>query len=253
MIDTAVFPLPNPENYKKMITLKESRFPRIDSLMEYDKKFKKLFFRLYRQAMAGDFVTDNDFEEYVGRYVSKEQELIFKRSRTILVGCLSDNGSHAHDFDIAKLAAETVEWDVFLRSHLNIMDDRFRRGSDTSYGQGRQKAYVRELEVIDINVSDLLLGISLDIESSSQNHYFARVNKMGRSLSEAGDKNEIGAEILAMITDASLDDYNRLQMYYLFLDYNTYTVDAVLKAANAKKLDIAVATLPVYIASEISE
>ena len=47
-----------------------------------------------------------------------------------------DNSPRIHALNIAKLSAETINWEVFLRAHLDIMKDKFERMSDGSYAFG---------------------------------------------------------------------------------------------------------------------
>ncbi|WP_175635736.1 hypothetical protein [Pedobacter ghigonis] len=153
--------------------------------------------------------------------------------------------------NIAKLSAETAKWEIFLRAHLDIMNDRFDRMSDGSYAQAGRKTYIRELEVLDINVLDLLLGISLRVEDASNNHYYGSISRLGRALSETKDRTIIEDKMLSTIADSNLDDYNRMLIYYLYLNYNGNLSDKTLQKANSKKLDLAVKTLPNYLASKL--
>ena len=163
-----------------------------------------------------------------------------------------DQSPRYHALNIAKLSAETVNWEIFLRSHLDIMNDRFERASDGSYAWGRRKTYIKELEVLDINVLDLLLGISLRVANPSSNHYYGSIGRLGRALSETSKSNEIESKMLQMISDDKLDNYNRILIYYLFRNYN-YNLDNKKKQEeNNIKLKTAVMTLPDYISSKIN-
>lgn len=249
-VDTAYFESKEMLDYSAEMELwDKTRTKKIDSLMQYDKKFKKMFLDTYQAALKGEVNTDDDFEEYVSRYVSKEQALYFKRNRRVVGGCSMDDSPRRHAMNIAELAGETAKWEIFLRSHLDIMNDRFDRVSDGSYAQQGRKTYIKELEVLDIDVSNLLLGISLHVENPSQNHYYGSINRIGRSLSEANNREVIEKEIINSISDKSLDDYNRLLMYYLFLNYNYNLYNKEIQQANKVRLEQAVATLPDYLSS----
>lgn len=162
-----------------------------------------------------------------------------------------DQSPRFHALQIAKLSAETVNWEIFLRSHLDIMNDRFERVSDGSYAWGARKTYIKELEVLDINVQELLLGICLRIENPSANHYYGDISRIGRALSETIDGAGIEEQMLGMISDNKLDDYNRMLIYYLFLNYNYNLEDKVRKEENEKKLKTAVQALPQYLSVRI--
>ena len=104
---------------------------------------------------------------------------------------------------------------------------------------------------MDINLLDLIIGISLRIENPSKNHYYSSIDRIGRALSESKNRAEIESHLLELIKDESLDDYNRVLMYFLFDHYNHYLEDNNLQKENSVKLQAAVATLPSYISSKI--
>lgn len=58
------------------------------------------------------------------------------RSIKVIGGCSQDSSPRDHAVNIALLSAETNNWSVFLKAHLDIMNDRFERVSDGSYAWG---------------------------------------------------------------------------------------------------------------------
>jgi hypothetical protein len=241
------------EIYSKKYQLWDSlRISMVDSLRNKDEKFNKLLNEAVKEAIIKG-ATNDEFEEYVGLYYSKKAELELKRNRIVIGGCSQDNGPRVHALNIAKLSAETINWEIFLRSHLDIMNDRFERLSDGSYAWGQRKTYIKELEVLEINVLDLLLGISLRIENPSNNHYFGSIGRLGRALSETNKSTEIESKMLQMVSDNKLDDYNRILIYYLFLNYNNNLDDQQKQIINKEKLMKAVKTLPEYLATKITK
>lgn len=137
-------------------------------------------------------------------------------------GCNQDQSPRNHALHIAMLSAETTKWEIFLRSHLDIMNDRFVRITDGSYAYGARHTYIKELEVLDINVADLIFGISSRVTNPAENHYFGDLVRIGRALSESADADAIEASMLSMIADSNLDGHNRILMHYLFDKYNHY-------------------------------
>jgi hypothetical protein len=228
----------------------DKRIARLDSLKINDSNFMPMLITAYEESKI-TMSSDDEFEEYVGRYISKDAELEMKRNRRVIGGCSMDQSPRIHAFNIALLSAETTKWEIFLRSHLNIMNDRFDRVSDGSYAQEGRKTYIKELEVLDIDVLDLIIGISLRVENPSSNHYYGSINRIGRALSESKYKIEIETILLDMIKDDELDDYNRVLIYFLFDNYNYSIGDENVKAENKIKLKEAVSKLPEYISSKI--
>lgn len=103
------------------------------------------------------------------------------------------------------------------------------------------------MEELGINVNDLLLGISFTAENTAKNHYYGNISRLGRALSETKNPQEIEQAMLAAIEDTSLDDLNRLRLYYLFLNYNYNLTDAAQKQKNKTLLAASVAQLPTYL------
>lgn len=173
------------------------------------------------------------------------------RSTRVIGGCSQDSSPRDHAVNIALLSAETYNWSVFLKAHLDIMNDRFERVSDGSYAWGERNTYIKELETLDINVLDLILGISLRVENAATNHYYGNISRIGRALAETKNRNEIEEAILSAVSDKALDDYNRLLFYFLFRNYNHYIQEEELKKTNEEKLFLAMHTLPDYYTTEL--
>ena len=185
--------------------------------------------------------------------MKRKKKLLDEMRNTEVVGtCSQDNSPRIHAMNIALLSAETTNWEVFLRSHLDIMNDRFDRMSDGSYAWARRNTYIRELEDLNINVPDLIFGITVRVENPANNHYYGSVGRIGRALSESQYKDEMRDLILEMVEDADLDDYNRVMAYFLFLNYNHHLEDELIKRQNIEQLKNSVSYLPEYIRSRIS-
>ena len=189
------------------------------------------------------------FEEYVETYISKKLSLELKRNRVVVGGCSQDQAPRIHALNIARLSAETVNWETFLRAHLDIMNDRFNRVSDGSYAWKDRKTYIKEHEVLDINVPDLMLGISLRVKNASTNHYFGSLQRLGRALSETKDPTGMEEKMLAMVADKELDSYNRILIYYLFLHYAYNIEDLEKRKWHINKLNETVKTFPDFLAT----
>jgi hypothetical protein len=192
--------------------------------------------------------TSNDaLEFYIARYGSKNDALRLKRGRRVMGTCSMDRRPRNHAVNICKLAAETASWDIFLRSHLDIMNDRFERMTDGSYAWAQRKTYLKELEMLDIDAIDLLVGTSLRVENVSDNHYWGSIGRVGRALADAEDKDQLETRLLAMIGNKDLDPYNRLLTAYLFDNYAHNLDDETRKKQCLQSLEDSVNALPSYI------
>ena len=181
--------------------------------------------------------------------LSKNEKVILlerMRSTKVVGRCGMDTLPREHAIQIALLAAETANWDVFLIAHLNIMNDRFDRRSDNSITNSLRGTYLKELESLNINVTDLLLGSIFQISNPNSNHYFGNVSRIGRALSETKYRAQVEKAIFEVITDPNVDDYNRFLFYYLFDSYFGYSNENRDKKVSINKLTIAFKTLPKY-------
>ena len=181
----------------------------------------------------------------------KEKLLDEMRSTKVVGGCSQDSRPIEHTINIAMLSAEVTNWEVFLKSHLDIMNDRFDRMSDGSYAYAQRKTYIKELEELDINVLDLLIGISLRVENPAKNHYYGSIGRLGRAISESKNKEDFKTQILSMVEDKELDNYNRILAYFLFVSYNNYLDNKDEQNENIKQLETSIMTLPDFLKDKI--
>ena len=181
----------------------------------------------------------------------KEKLLDEMRSTKVVGGCSQDSRPRENAINIAMLSAEVTNWEVFLKSHLDIMNDRFDRMSDGSYAYAQRKTYIKELEELDINVLDLLIGISLRVENPAKNHYYGSIGRLGRAISESKNKEDFKTQILSMVEDKELDNYNRILAYFLFVSYNNYLDNKDEQNENIKQLETSLKTLPDYLKDKI--
>lgn len=183
----------------------------------------------------------------------KKEKLLDKLRNTQVVGsCSMDNSPRQHAMYISVLSAETFNWSVFLKAHLDIMNDRFSRMSDGSWAWASRGTYVKELEELNIDVPDLLLGISFRVENAATNHYYGSISRLGRALVESESRKEIEQTILTVIANEKVDDFNRILFYYLFLNYNN-NLDDEVKEINNTRLAEVVKTLPEYVIQQLQK
>lgn len=178
----------------------------------------------------GDSNLPKDWEKM--NQFEKDQLLEELRETRVIGYCSQDSRPREHALNIAKVSAESYNWQIFLRSHLDIMNDRFERVSDGSYAHARRLTYIKELEAINIDVTKLLYGISLRVSNPSKNHYYGSIYRLGRALSEIEDSQQVEHQLQAIINDTELDYYNRIVMYYLYNNYLYYKVGDQASAKN---------------------
>jgi hypothetical protein len=216
---------------------------RVQALYATDKKFSSLLHNAYEDAKSRSS-SNTDLERVVAWTLGGRAALEMKRRRRVIGGCSMDQGPRIHAQEIAVLAAETTHWEIFLRSHLDIMNDRFDRVSDGSYAYSGRKTYIRELEVLDINLTELILGITLRIDNPSPNHYFSSISRMGRALAESQDRESIEKTMLEAVSAPDLDVYNRQLFYYLYMNYVYNLPELAQREAAGTRMNSVLASLP---------
>ncbi len=235
--------------YEAMNVWDSLKTDKVIAVLENDPQLISLFQRAIEEGLSLGG-SNEMFEAYVGEFYSKEMSLELKRGRKVYGSCSMDNSPIMHAKEIAVLSAETKSWNVFLRAHLNIMNDNFSRASDASYAWEKRKTYARELELLNINLTDLIIGVCLRIDDDSENHYYGYIGRMGRAISELENSEKMIKKITFMLKDDNLDDYNRLLMAYLYLNFISYTEGDEKLEHKGKMLDL-LDVLPKYFHNHI--
>ena len=192
------------------------------------------------------------FEYITEQFISADKALELKRNRKVMGSCSQDSRPRDHALEIARLSAETTNWSVFLRSHLNLMNDRFERASDGSYAWAQRMTYMKELESLEIDMVGLLVGISLRYQNASENHYYGSNYRIGRAIAEAKDPQKHLETIYQGIQDESLDTYNRMLLSYLVLNSLRSNKDQWSETDYAKARE-AIGSLPSYLKDPMLE
>jgi len=183
--------------------------------------FKKVFTEAVKEALQLQYPTSFWFETATEKYYSKKEALTLKRNRYVYDRCGRDQVHWPHVFDITQLAAETANWNVFIRAHLDLMNSRPLYPFNY-YGKGNGYPLTKELELLGINIYDLLLAISLNIGDAAPGHYAANLEFICRAFSKSKDRDRLELALLSMVADSELDDFNRIRMHYLYLNYLHY-------------------------------
>lgn len=241
----------NEKDYLKALQQYDSiKFSIIDNSISNQSEFQELLKNAISESLKNGG-TNYEFEEYVGKYYSKKTELDLKLNRQIVEKNYGVDSYRSHAMDIAILSAETANWSTFLRAHLNIFDYGYYLHSDKSWHLNPRHSYIKELEKININTVDLLLGTCFRIQNSDFNKYSGSILSVGHAIAETQNANDFEHQILDLIKDDSLDDYNRINMYQLFQTYYYDLSDEIKKAQNKVRLNEAAKELPSYISSQV--
>ncbi len=217
-------------------------------------RFKNLLNAAYQETKSCDTVKHfsymDEFEDYVEKYISASEVLALKRKRVVFGRCSMDDSPIRHAINIARLAGETCCMDIFLRSHLDIVFDKFDRMTDASYAEPGRLTYVEELELLETKLELLLPGTLLASRNVSDNHYSGQVGRAARAIAELKDRTGVYENIHQLIDDDQLDFYNPVMLIVMAQHYNRYLrqknlVDEV--GNNKDRLMVSISRLPDYI------
>ncbi len=202
-------------------SLDEKQFNFAINNLKDDQAFKDLLARTIDDHLAKKISNSQleDLAQHLGLY---DKALLLKRSYRVMGSCSQDISPRLHAKDIAILAAQSHGWDIFLRAHLDIMNDRFERVTDGSYAYGDRKTYLKELEELNLNIVDLMIGLTLRADNVAKNHYYNTVWRTGWALTESKEKDRFEETAIALMKNNQLDEFNRGLVFLLFHIYLSY-------------------------------
>ena len=163
-------------------------------------------------------------DEYALKFLPGDMTLELLRLNQLMGGCSMDESPRIQATMMANLAAETGNWDVYLRSHLNLLNDRFSRVSDNSLAENQRQTHLSSLEDLGLNVLELMLGTGFTIQKDNEpGRYRGSVRRSGRALTEMSDREQAEAALEMLIFDEELDLNNRLGFLMINIWYLNHT------------------------------
>jgi hypothetical protein len=89
---------------------------------------------------------------------------------------------------------------------------------------------LKELEELNLNIVDLMLGLSLRAQNVADNHYYGTIWRLGWALAESKEKNLFEEKAISIFRDDTLDEFNRGLIFLLYKTHLRY-----LKEEEAKQ------------------
>ena len=206
---------------KNKTSLDERQFTFAVKNLKNDNAFKDLVAHTIDDHLAKK-ISNGQLEDLAQQLGLYDKALLLKRSYKVMGSCSQDISPRLHARDIAILAAQSHGWDIFLRAHLDIMNDRFERVTDGSYAFGDRKTYLKELEELNLNIVDLMIGLTLRADNVAKNHYYNTVWRTGWALTESNEKSRFEELAITLMKNDQLDEFNRGLIFLLFHTYLSY-------------------------------
>ena len=220
----------------------------IDSL-QADPVFEQLLAAAVAEVEAKNYYPFIYLERYMDVYFPRAALEIRRHWKHVMMDNFDQLTPRLYAMHIAYLAAELGNWPVFLRAQMALAIDPSGHYPDLIGPVGRT-TFLRELEALKIDVDEILLGNELSSPWPDQQFHRARL--LGRALAlEGGDRPRLEGSVLKLIGDAGLDDYHRLAMHYLFLNYESFLPADGRRSEALERLKKADETLPGYLSATV--
>lgn len=223
-----------------------------DSLYTNDQNFKKLLIDALDYAEENK-VSNGDLEDFTAQLISKKRALKLMRQNRQVGTCSFDNGPIIQQKRIASLASKTKNWDVFIKSLLNVMNDNVSRNANNNIASNFRKTYIEELAKLDLDIDKILLGSNVRIEDATRNHYFSDGSKIAKAYANLNsDKQEyFENKTFEIIKDEEIDAFNKLHFYNTLKNYQYFIKDSLKKTELEKDIQNLVPLLPIELKSRI--
>ncbi|SDS11140.1 hypothetical protein SAMN05216503_2010 [Polaribacter sp. KT25b] len=223
-----------------------------DSLYKTDKHFKKLLIEALSYAEENK-VSNGDLEDFTSQLISKNRALELMRQNRQVGSCSFDNGPVIQQKRIAALAAQNQNWEVFIQSFLNVMNDNVTRNANSNIASNARNTYIEELAKLDLDIDKILLGSNLRIQDTVQKHYFSDGSKIAKAYANLDSENQHYFEktISDIISDKSIDAFNKLHFYNTYRSYQYFLKDSLKKNEADKNIEKLIPLLPNEIKSRI--
>ncbi|WP_372920450.1 hypothetical protein [Salegentibacter sp.] len=230
----------------------EKRGAYSDSLFKNDPEFKSLLSHALEYAEENK-KSNGELEFFTARHISKKQALNLMRNNQQVGSCSFDNGPVNQQKRMASLAAEIPNWSVFIKSFLNVMNDNVSRVANSNIASNARSTYIEELLKLDLNLKDLLLGSSMRISDSKNEHYFSDGGKIGKAFASLDDtyKDQFEQSLEELIKDEELDSFNKLHFYNTLNNYHYFLEEGPRKERVKENIEHLGQVLPWEIRSRI--
>ncbi|MDN3594212.1 hypothetical protein [Zunongwangia endophytica] len=223
-----------------------------DSLYTNDSNFKNLLLGALDYAEKNK-VSNGDLEDFTTQLISKKRALELMRQNRQVGSCSFDNGPIVQQKRIASLASKTQNWNVFIKSFLNIMNDNVSRNANSNIASNARKTYIEELAQLDIDIDKILLGSNVRIKDTIQTHYFSDGSKIAKAYANLNSDKQGYFEntTFKIIRDKEIDAFNKLHFYNTLKNYQYFVKDSIKKNQLEKYIENLIPFLPKEIKSRI--
>lgn len=199
-----------------------------DSIFVSNRHYRDLL--LQSKQFAFETHLSNSFLEYlVARYVSKEESLDLMRLSPIRGKQSFDSSPINQQLRLCKTSAELSNWNVFIKSLINIMNDNMNRSVDNSLVRASRKTYFSEIEKLPIELPKLLIGMSLKSANPNESHFWGSGDRIGKSIANSSNPIILIDAFIGVIKEEQIDQFNKLHFYNILKNVEYFSEDEKVK------------------------
>jgi hypothetical protein len=215
--------------YKKELEIWQSKKQRYsDSLYNKDEHFKNLLHDALLYAEENK-VSNGDLEDFTAYLISKKRALNLMRQNQQMGTCSFDSRPVKQLKRIAKIAAQTQDWEVFIKSLLNVMNDYASRVAYSNIASQSRKTYIGELSKLDLDINKILIGTSWGISDTIHKHYFSDGSKIAKAYTNLDSEHQKYFEetVFDILSNKSIDAFNKLCFFNTYKYYKSFLKDSI--------------------------
>ncbi|WP_335964670.1 hypothetical protein [Galbibacter sp. PAP.153] len=194
-----------------------------DSLKLYDKHYNKLLKEAIEYAKDSS-VYNRDLIMLADTLINNKIALNLARNNQVAGSCSFDNSPNIQLMEMTILSAAIPNWDAFIHSSLSLLNDYTYRVANSSIASDERNTYINNLEKLNFDIVQLLLGSSYKIGNPKKGHYFSSSNKIGKAFANASKMNrqKFEDELFSILINTDIDTFNTLHFYNILKNYEYY-------------------------------
>jgi len=172
------------------------------------------------------------------------------QSKKIISFCGSDNRSLSNEILKYKLAAATKNYNVFIRSLINIISDNIGRLVDDNISMNNRTKYIFNVNDININSNDFYFGGYFRYINENEERSSLILSSLNKILNTTENENGLN-EILKITNNKELDLYNRYSFLILAHRLNKSSNSKEMYESNLIKINNAAELFPIGLAEKL--
>lgn len=157
------------------------------------------------------------------------------RNRRHFASCGNDRTHIFRRLKIGRLASELGEWDLFMRTHLSLLES-YLGPYPIEPKEERRDSVVAELEYLNIDSFALMLGNYWATQQNVDARYVPSPYRLAVAFSEMEDARAAESKLRDLCLNLKIDGFNRIRCLYLYVNFLCVKYPAPIYAAQLERL-----------------